>query len=118
MKFYLDENLSPRVAEIARSRCNLDVITVHDTGAFAWSDDAQLRYAALDGRCLVTRDRNDFTELTISAFQLQTPHAGVLIVSPSLANDAFVAIAAALCKVASRFPGGLPPYTCDYLTTR
>lgn len=116
MKFYLDENLSPRVADIARGRCGLDVITVHDIEAFAWTDEAQLRYAAGEGRCLVTRDRDDFTALSISAFEAQAPHAGVLIVPPSMPNEWFDAIAAALCDLDERFPNGIPPYTCAYLT--
>jgi predicted nuclease of predicted toxin-antitoxin system len=117
VKFFLDENLSPRVAEIARSRWELDVLTVHDIGAFAWSDEVQLRYAATGGRCLVTYDRDDFLALTIAAFQAQAPHAGVLIVSPSLPSNWFEAIAAALCDVAERFPQGIEPYTYDDLTT-
>ncbi len=116
MKFYLDENLSPRVAEVARSRCGLDDVTAHDIGAFAWSDEEQLLYAATDGRCLVTRDRDDFTMLSISTFEAQAPHAGVLIVPRSLPNHRFEMIAAALCDVVERFPNGIPPYTCDYLT--
>ncbi len=116
MKFFLDENLSPRVAEIARSRCELDVLTVHDIGAFAWSDEAQLRYAATDNRCLVTYDRDDFLTLTVSAFEAQAPHAGVLIVPPSVPGNSFEAIAAALCDVAERFPEGVGSYTYDYLS--
>lgn len=116
MKFYLDENLSPQVAEIARGRCGLDVVAAHDIGAFEWSDEEQLRYAAMEGRCLVTRDREDFTALSISAFESQTLHAGVLIIPPSMPNDWFEMIAAALCDLADRFPNGIPSYTCAYLT--
>ena len=50
MKLYLDEDISPRVAEIARGRCQLDVVSAHDIGAYGWNDAAQLRYAAEDGR--------------------------------------------------------------------
>jgi predicted nuclease of predicted toxin-antitoxin system len=116
VKFYLDENLSPQVADIARGRCGLDVLTAHDIEAFEWSDEEQLRYAAMEGRCLVTCDRDDFTALSISAFESETPHAGVLIVPSSIPNDRFAMIAAALCDLPDRFPNGIPPYTCAYLT--
>jgi predicted nuclease of predicted toxin-antitoxin system len=116
VKFYLDEDLSPRVAEIARGRCGLDVLTARDVGGLSWSDEVQLRIAATNGRCLVTRNRDDFITLTMSAFESQAPHAGLLIVPRSLPNSRFVAIAAALCDVAERFPEGMEPYSYDYLS--
>ncbi|MEZ4572347.1 MAG: DUF5615 family PIN-like protein [Thermomicrobiales bacterium] len=116
MKLYLDENLSPRVAEIACGRCGLDVITVHDIGAIEWSDEEQLRYAATEGLALVTRDRDDLTAISISAFESQAPHVCVLIVSPSMPNHRFETIAAALCDLSVHFPDGIPPYTCACLS--
>ena len=79
------------------------------------TDAAQLRYAAERGRCIVTRNRDDFSRETRSAYEAQSAHAGVLILTRSLPNDQFTAIAAALCAYEVRFPAGLQPYTIDFL---
>jgi predicted nuclease of predicted toxin-antitoxin system len=115
VKFYLDEDISPRVAEIARGRCQLDVLSANEVGTQAWTDAAQLRYAAEQGRCIVTRNRDDFARETRTAYEAQTPHAGVLIVTRSLPSDQFTAMAAALCAYANNFPHGMQPYTIDFL---
>ena len=113
MRAYLDEDISPRVAEIARSQCGLDVISAHEV--LEWDDEVQLRYAADRDRCLVTRNRDDFIAATLAAYEAQSPHAGVLIVPHTLPNDHFHAIAAALCAYAARFPAGIRAYTVDFL---
>jgi predicted nuclease of predicted toxin-antitoxin system len=115
LKFYLDEDISPRVAEIARGRCQLDVVSAHEVGTHAWTDGAQLRYAAERGRCIVTRNRDDFIRETRSAYEAQSAHAGVLILARSLPNDQFTSIAAALCAYSVRFPGGMQSSTIDFL---
>lgn len=82
MRFYLDENLSQQVARLARSR-GLDVISSPECGRNGLSDAEQLRLAAQEGRCLVTRD-DDFFELTQEFLRGRTfrvqgrPHLGVL----------------------------------------
>jgi predicted nuclease of predicted toxin-antitoxin system len=111
VKVYLDENVAVSVADIARGRCGLDVITARDVGGLAWSDDIQLRYAASEGRCLVTRDRDDFLALTLAAYEAQAPHAGVLVIPRTVLNARAAMIAAALCAFAERFPKGMQPYT-------
>ena len=115
VKFYLDEDISPRVSAIARGRCDLDVVSAHEADTLAWPDDRQLAYAAGDGRCLVTRNRDDFITETLAAYETHGPHAGVLIVPRTLPNDRFAAIAAALCDYAERFPEVMQPYTIDFL---
>lgn len=115
MRCYLDEDLSPKVAEIARGVCGLDVVSAHEVGTQEWTDEAQLRFAAEDGRCMVTRNRDHFIAETLAAFEAQAAHAGVLIVPQTLPNDRFTAIARALCAYAERFPEGMQPYTIDFL---
>jgi hypothetical protein len=89
--FYLDEDISPRVAEIARGQCDLDVVSAHEVGTLEWPDDRQLGYAAREGRALVTRNRDDFISQTLVAYEARGLHAGVLIIPRRLPNDRFAA---------------------------
>jgi predicted nuclease of predicted toxin-antitoxin system len=115
VRFYLDEDISPRVAEIARGRSQLDVVSAHDVGTRELDDAAQLRFAAEDWRCLVTRNRDDFIAETLAAYEAQTPHAGVMVFTASLPNDQFSRIVAALCTYADAHPDGMQSYTIDFL---
>lgn len=83
--FLLDEDVNPTVAEIARGHA-LDVVSVHEIGRRNLDDWEQLAYAASEKRVLVTRNRDDFIKLTVSAYQTQKPHFGVLIVPYSIPN--------------------------------
>lgn len=114
MRFYLDENIPPQVAAIARAK-GLDVVSNHELGHRGFPDDAVLRRAALEGRCVVTRDRDDYRELTVRFSEQGWPHAGVLIVPPSLPHDAFARIARALVAFATSHEGGMAGYTITWL---
>ncbi len=85
MRFLLDEDLAPAIAEIARGR-GLDVVSVHEVDRRQYTDEEQLRYAAAQGRVLITRNRDDFIRLTVACFHAAAPHPGVLIVPWSLPN--------------------------------
>lgn len=117
MKFYIDEDLSPRIAEILR-RKGIDAVSAHETGGRGLPDRDQLDTAALQHRCLVTRNRDDFIRLTLERFAHQQPHCGILIVPHTLPADDFGRIARALAKYAAHNPADLPPYTVDFLTGR
>lgn len=67
VRFFLDEHLSPRIAEIARG-LGVDVTSVIERGTVGLSDEEQLSAAAEEGRCLVTQDRADFIVLTTIFF--------------------------------------------------
>jgi predicted nuclease of predicted toxin-antitoxin system len=114
VKYYLDEDLSQTIAELVRAR-GIDAHSVHEVGTEGDSDAEQLDRAAREGRCVVTRNRDDFIHLTVEFFQAQRPHCGVLIVTKRFPGDRFAAIAAALVKYAQRHPHGLPSYTVDFL---
>lgn len=114
MWFYLDENLSPRIAALGRSR-SLDIISSHECGRNQLPDDEQLRLAAEEGRCFVTRDDKDLIPLTVRFFQTQQRHAGLLIVPNSFSDQERGAIADALVSYTAAHPEGLPSYTIDYL---
>jgi len=110
LKFYLDEDLSYRVAELVRG-LGVDAVSAHEAGAVGLSDREQLERAAREGRCLVTRNRDDYIRLTVEFFRAGLPHAGVLVVPHTVAADAFGRIAQALVEYALKHPEGLSPYT-------
>lgn len=94
-RFYLDEDVGPRVAAVARG-LGLDVIATQEIGRAGQSDHDQLRFAAGEQRILVTFNRNDFIRWSIEFFRGGLPHAGVLILSRSLPRDQPERIAHAL----------------------
>ncbi len=103
MRFLLDEDLNPSVAEIARG-LGLDVVSVHEIDRRGFQDEDQLRFSASERRIFVTRNRDDFLGLNLTFFQTGEPHAGLLIVTRSLPNDQPERIAHALMRWQER-PG-------------
>jgi predicted nuclease of predicted toxin-antitoxin system len=59
MRFYLDEDLSPRVAELLRGK-GLNAVSAHEKGMIGASVEEQLTAAVNEGCALVTRTRNGF----------------------------------------------------------
>jgi len=114
VRFYLDEDLSPRVAAAVRAR-GVDAVSSHECGMNGLSDQEQLLFAAREGRCLVTRNRDDFQRLTVDRYRYNAPHLGVLIVPRHPRFQSESAIAVALVQYARRWPEDLPPYTLDFL---
>lgn len=115
MRFYLDEDLSPKIAEIVRSQYNLDVLSTHECQRLEQPDEQQLLFASQENRCLVTKNEADFRRWSAYFVEQAVPHAGILIVSRDLPGDRFADIAAALARYQERYPEGLPPYCLDYL---
>ena len=116
MRFYLDEMLSPIIAEIAR-RFGVDIISAVEIGRIRTPDEIHLRYAAAEGRCLVTKNYDDFDALTKRFQTAAEPHAGVALVPKPMPSEDFATIAASLVGLARVYPDGLPPYTIVWLTT-
>ena len=85
-RFLLDEDLNPTAAEVARG-LGLDVVSVHEIERLGLSDEEQLRFAAAEGRIIVTRNRDDFLALTTEFYRRGAPHRGVLIVTAGLPNN-------------------------------
>lgn len=77
MRFLLDEDVNPAVAEIGRG-LGLDVVGVHEIQRNGFDDELQLRYAAADNRIFVTRNRDNFITLTVDFFHAGHAHAGTL----------------------------------------
>ena len=114
MRYYLDADLSPTIALILR-RDGVDATSSIEEGLASIGDDEHLSRAARDTRCFVTRNRNDFIELTVQFFRDQLPHAGVLIVPHSYPADRFSWIARSLAAYARSHPHGVSAYTIDFL---
>jgi hypothetical protein len=117
MKFYLDENMSPKMADIAR-RLGIDAVSAHDVNMTGTTDEEQLDFAARQGRRLVTFNRDDFIELSRMYLDAGRAHSGVIIVPYTFRGDEFKQTAKALVAFASHNPKGLPPYTVAFLSPK
>lgn len=114
MKYYLDEDLSPVIAEIVRLD-GIDAVSAHDVGLVGVSDLEQLEYASAQKRCTVTRNRNDFIKLTVQFFNEHRSHFGILIIPHSYSGDRFKQIAEALKTYAANHKKGMTSYGIDFL---
>lgn len=115
LRFFLDEHLSPRIAEIARG-LGVDVTSVVERGTAGLSDEEQLSAAAADGRGLVTQDRADFLALTVTFFSGGRPHAGIALVPSSLPTNYFTGIARAIAHLAAAHANDDLAYAIVYLS--
>ena len=111
MRLLLDEDLSPQIAVILREK-GIDAVSVHEIGRTGLADQEQLEYAASDGRCFVTRNRNNYIILTRQFFASNISHKGVLIISSSYKLNDFKGIADAILEYVSGWPKENPS---DYL---
>lgn len=114
MKICLDEDISPEVAVILRS-LGMDATSVHESGRQGLSDREQLGLAAVEGRCLVTRNRNDFIILTREFFEKGLPHAGLLILPWTVSPDNFRLVAKRIALYAKRAGGSATEYLFDFV---
>lgn len=84
MKFLIDEDLSPKVAEWLRVEDGIDAIHVRDRGLLGYPDPVILQKAYEEDRILVTANVKDFQRLARS----HTLHPGiVLVLDGSLPRD-------------------------------
>lgn len=90
MKVYLDEALSPTIAELLRLH-GIDASTAQEVGNAQLDDRAQLAYATREGRAIVTANVVDFIELAHEAVATNTEHAGIVLV-PSSSDAIFEAL--------------------------
>lgn len=115
MRFYLDEDLSEKIAQIARGM-GLDIVAARECGNSGADDDSQLSFAAGEGRCLVTRNRDHFLALTVRFVEEGRPHAGVLVVPYSIPSDRFTLIARSIAQYDGDHPEGIYDYGLDYVS--
>jgi len=106
VKVYLDEDLSPAIAELLR-QYGIDASSAHEVGNVQLDDRAQLTCATRDGRAIVTANLVDFIELAHEAVASNTEHAGIVLVSSSFRGDEFQAIADGIVEALKPYHGGL-----------
>jgi uncharacterized protein DUF5615 len=106
VKVYLDEDLSPIVARILRSK-GVDAISAHEVGKVQLDDRTQLAEASREGRAIVTANVIDFLALAHDAVARNAEHAGIVLVPSSFRGDEFEAIADAVHRAVSQHPHGL-----------
>jgi predicted nuclease of predicted toxin-antitoxin system len=114
VKVYLDEDISPEVAVLLRAS-GVDATSVHEEGRQGLSDREQLQFSAAEGRCLVTRNRNDFILLTREFFERGLPHAGVLILPWTVPPDNFRLVAKKIALYANRIGDSPTDYLFDFV---
>ena len=114
LRFYLDADLSPRIAEALRKR-DIDAVSAHDVGKSGLSDKEQLIFAGAQRRCFVTRNREDFITLSRDAIRNHEPHAGIAICASSFTGAEIGRITRAVIRLAERYPRGLGQYDVVYL---
>ena len=117
MRFFLDEDLSDRVARIARD-LGLDVCSVHEVNREELDDPEQFDYATEHNMVMVTRNRDDFLALNDEYHAAGMPNCGLLIVLPSLPGNQPARIAHRLKEWAAEkedAPESFGPYVVEYL---
>jgi hypothetical protein len=93
--FLVDEDLATDIARIGRN-LGLDIVSVHENDREEWPDEQQLEQAAVERRCVVTGNRDDFIYWTTRFASEGRPHAGVVIVQKPLRDMGAATIAHAL----------------------
>ena len=104
MRLYLDEMISPRVAEGLRRR-GYDVVAAAERETLGRSDARQLAEAIQERRALVTFDIRDFSVLAKAAAVAGTEHWGIVFVSPArFSRSSIGGLVSALDLLLSRNP--------------
>ena len=115
MKYYLDEDISPKVAELLR-RTGVDAVSAHEKGMIGISDEEQMMAGTKEKRVLVTRNRDDFIMLTVRFFEDLRSHHGLIIIPHSIPGSNFSLLATILSEHAQKHPEGLDPYTIEFVS--
>jgi len=80
IRLYLDEDAMARAVVTGLRARGIDVTTVLDAGMSAADDDAQLEYAARQGRVLYTFNVGHFCRLHKTYLAQGKDHAGIIVV--------------------------------------
>lgn len=77
MRWYLDEQISPRVAEVLRDKHEVDVKSCLEVGMAGETDAAQLEYATQHDRLLVSYNKKDFILLANQWYRMSKSFRGI-----------------------------------------
>ena len=75
---YLDEDVDVLVADLLTAR-GFDALTTRDAGCLRHNDEAQLAFAAAEGRAFLTHNRADFEALAAAYVESGRSHAGIIL---------------------------------------
>lgn len=114
MKLYLDEDISPKIADLLRKR-GIDAVSAHEKDMIGASDEDQFLTAISEKRVMVTRNRNDYIALTVRFFEDMKPHYGLLIIPQTITGSNFSLLADLTSAYAKKHIEGLSPYTIDFI---
>ena len=78
IRLYLDEDVHKRVASALRLR-HFDVVSAHELGRWALSDEEQLTLAAAERRALFTFNAPDYLRLHSEWLQNGKEHSGIIL---------------------------------------
>lgn len=82
LKLVSDENFNADIARgLYRRRPDLDVVRVQDVGLSATPDPDVLAWAAVEGRILLTHDRDTMPNFAYDRVRARQPLPGVFLVS-------------------------------------
>jgi predicted nuclease of predicted toxin-antitoxin system len=113
----LDENQPPALAHALRA-ARLDAVSSHEVGMNGREDDEQLRYAAIEGRCLITRDYGDFDAAAGQLAAAGTQHLGILLLPRAINPSDFQLVIQSINDFEEWYPDGFPPGFVGYLLLR
>ena len=85
-RFFTDEDAYAAVAAALR-KCEIDAISTPEADRRSQSDEAQLAYAASEGRVLVTFNVAPFASLHTAWMEHGTHHAGIVVCSQRPIGD-------------------------------
>lgn len=78
IRLYLDEDISPTVAVVLRSR-GYDAVSAHEAGMKGKSDKEQLDFAIKNKRVLLTFNARHFTPLVEEYYRNGKEHFGIVV---------------------------------------
>ena len=78
VRLYLDEHVQASLAQGLRVR-GVDVLTTQEAGNSSLDDEGQLRFAAAQGRVLLSYNKRHFAKLHYDWMAAGRPHAGMTL---------------------------------------
>lgn len=116
MIFHLDEDHSQTIAQLARMRLALDITSAHELGLEGIPDEDQLAFATEEGRCLVTRNRDDFAEIALRYLAAAIGFSSIILVPESFPPNDYWRITRALAYMNALYPEPFIPDFVGFLT--